>query len=412
LGVELSGYGFYLGRRAESVRDDLKVRSLFLQAGDSGLVLMSADLIGFSVEFSDGLRRAVARSVHVPVANVLLACTHTHTGPATIPLPGIGEMDESYMGTLPDAMSQAARAAVSDAREASFSIASEAVEPIGFNRRTGTFDGIDPTLNVASFTRTDGKIFLMNYACHAVTLGRAPEVSADWPGAAVRAIEARGHRALLFQGFCGDIDPVTNLNRWGDGSTEDLKLYGEILAGRALKGERHSPPSIDTDIRSLEKRIRVPLAVPARGAIETQAAFFLEKNSGFPKADRFAAEWKKIAHDHYDKIAAAPYIDDVPVQAISVGAMKIIAFPAEVFSAYSLILKKEFPGLFTFGYANGDIGYLPSESAFADPGDYAANCAPMFYTAFPFTPDVPKLLVSTARELLEALQGKMAPPAD
>ena len=142
------------------------------------------------------------------------------------------------MGTLLRATEEAAVAALADARESDFSFVSEALEPIGFNRRTGNFDGIDPYLKVASFNRPDGRLFLLNYACHAVTLGRKPVVSADWPGAAVRALEARGHRALLLQGFCGDVDPVTNLNRWGEGTEEDLELYGEMIAGRAAKAAR------------------------------------------------------------------------------------------------------------------------------------------------------------------------------
>jgi hypothetical protein len=41
LGIDLCGYGFYLGRKAESVLDDLKARALVLQSGDQSLVLIS-----------------------------------------------------------------------------------------------------------------------------------------------------------------------------------------------------------------------------------------------------------------------------------------------------------------------------------------------------------------------------------
>jgi hypothetical protein len=52
LGVDLCGYGFYLDRKAEQVRDDLKVRVLALKTKDQALVLASCDLIGFTVDFS------------------------------------------------------------------------------------------------------------------------------------------------------------------------------------------------------------------------------------------------------------------------------------------------------------------------------------------------------------------------
>lgn len=403
MGLELSGYGYYLNRRAESVLDDLKVRAVVLKNGNARLVLISFDLIGFALDSAERLRRAVSRKLDVPVANILLACTHTHTGPATQPLPGIGEVDDPYMKSLAAAAQSAAAAAAADVRQAGFSFAAEAIEPIGFNRRAGNFDGIDPFLKVAAFTRHDGRIFLLNYACHAVVVGRKPVVSADWPGAAVRALESRGHRAVVFQGFCGDVDPVTNLNRWGDGTPEDLKLYGEILAGRAAKAAERAQAAAKPALRSIEKRVRIPLAVPPREEIEGRAAFFLKKNGNFPRADRFAAEWTRAAIERYGELAANPYLDNVPMQAMSIGGLKIIAMPGEVFTAYSLILKREFPSLITAGYANGNAGYLPSGSAFEDAEDYASVFAPMFYTVFPFRPDLPLLLVGTARELLSPL---------
>lgn len=405
LGLELTGYGFYLNRRAESVLDDLKVRALYLCCGKARVALLSFDLIGFTVAFADRLRRAVGHELRLSPQNVLVACTHTHTGPATQLLPGLGEVDEAYMGTLPRAAQKAATAAVAEAHKATFSFAAEAIEPIGYNRRTGDFDGIDPYLKIASFTSSDAKIFLLNYACHAVTLGRKPVVSADWPGSAVRALETRGHRALVFQGFCGDIDPVTNLNRWAEGTPDDLRLYGEILAGRAVKAEALAPRTTGAILRTAESRIRVPLSVFPRKDIEARADVFRKNNAGFPLADRFADEWVRTATARHAGFLAKPWIDNVPVQAISVGHLRLIALPGEVFSAYNLMLKKELPSLLTVGYANGNIGYLPSGSAFEDPYDYASQFAPMFYTVFPFSRDIALLLVGTARDLLSSLDA-------
>lgn len=416
LGLELSGYGFYLERRAEGVLDDLKVRAVVISDGSLRFTLISLDLVGLTVAFADALRREAAAAVGISPQNILLACTHTHTGPATQPLRGIGEVDEEYLATLPAAVSGAAAAAADDVREADFVFSAEALEPIGYNRRKATFDGIDPYLRAASFVRSDGEILLLNYACHAVTMGRIPSVSADWPGAAVRAVEGRGRRrAIVFQGFCGDIDPVTNLNKWGAGTKEDLAMYGEIVASRAIKslerareagrtrdaGMRHSGTA--SLLRVTQTRIRVPLSVPPRDRIGDTAALFLKYNSGFPLSDRFAAEWTAAAAENHARLAAHPFVDGVPIQAITFGGLKLIALPGEVFSSYSLDLGRDFPGVFTVGYANGNIGYLPSRSAFDEPGDYACACAPMFYTIFPFTRDLPEIILGAARDVLRSL---------
>ena len=404
LGVELSGYGFYLDRRAVSVLDELKARALYLETGGRKALLISCDLVGFTVAVAGDIRDKVSKAVAVPRQNILLACTHTHTGPATVPLAGIGDVDPGYMAALPADICEAATKAVADAAEAAFSYAFEALEPIGYNRRNATFDDIDPWLKTAFFERRTQDILLLSYACHPVILGRSTQVSADWPGAAVRAVEAAGRKALVLQGFCGDIDPVTQLNRWGEGTPDDMALYGRIVADRARKSRCYAKTPAGVRIKTAERRIRVPLAVPPVEKIDAAAALFLEKNSGFPGADRFAEEWKATARARHAGLAEEPYIDGVPIQAVDIGGLAILGLPGEVFSRFGLGLKKKRASLVPVGYANGDIGYIPERQAFADPGDYACYCAPMFYTVFPFTPDIEDIITDASLGVLRDLE--------
>jgi hypothetical protein len=404
LGAELSGYGFYLERKAESVLDDLKARALFLDDGGQRLLLISCDLVGFAVSAADAIRKAVSNAAKVPVSNIMLACTHTHTGPATLPLPGIGEMDPGYMKALPAAIAEAAENAAADASSARFSYSFEALEPLGYNRRNDSFEDVDPYLKIAYFESGRGDILLLSYACHAVILGRTTQVSADWPGAAVRAVEATGRRAMVLQGFCGDIDPVTQMNRWGEGSAEDLALYGRIIADRALKSRRYATTAPDAHLRTAERRIQLPLAVPPRERIDDIGKFFLDKNRRFPLADRFEREWRETAYGAHAALALKPSVDDIPVQTIDIGGLEIIGLPGEVFSRFGLNLKKTHPALVPVGYANGDIGYFPSRRAFDDPGDYAAYCAPMFYTVFPFTSDLEDIITKASLDILAELK--------
>jgi hypothetical protein len=213
LGTDLTGFGFYLDRKAEIVLDDLKVRALFLDDRKTRLLIISCDLIGLSVARSDRLRRRVAAALGLPEQNILLSCTHTHSGPATESFPGLGRVDRNYLRRLPEAVAEASRAAAASAEEAEFGFDVEAVEPIGFNRRRKNFIEIDPWLKVGVVRQKDRRLFLLNYACHAVTLGPSKEVSADFPGALGRELESGGDRCLFLQGFCGDIDPVVYLNR-------------------------------------------------------------------------------------------------------------------------------------------------------------------------------------------------------
>jgi len=405
LGLELCGYGFYLERKAESVLDDLKARAVYLKHGSGDLILISCDIIGFTVERADEIRKTISGTFKVPMKNILLACTHTHTGPTTQYLPGLGEPDPEYQATLPDAVCRAVERASDDLRDADFSYSVRAVEPIGFNRRLWNFVDVDPYLKSGVLKRQSDTIYLLNYACHAVTLGRSTQVSADWPGALVRRLEKDGNRALLFQGFCGDLDPVVFMNHWGGGSPDDLNLYGNLLADRLMRSEKDAKKPSEVRFAAAEQRFRVPLSVCRKDEISAEAAFFLEKNKSFPLADRFTEEWAETAEKRHQEFWEKPCLEDVPVQALAIGEWKIIALPGEVFCGFGLNLSKEFPSLMTVGYANGNIGYLPQAKAYEDTGDYACYCAPRFYTVFPFTSDLERIFMKESRGVLKAVSA-------
>ncbi len=403
LGVDLCGYGFYLDRKAERVRDYLKVRALFLRNKDQALVLASSDLVGFSVDFSDSVRRTIARDHKIPVQNILLACIHTHSGPATQSLPGLGEVDEKYMKKVQQAIEEAVAEAHERMKEADFTFAFEAIEPIGYNRRTKNFKGIDPILKVALFRQTSQKIYLLSYACHPVVFGPEKNVSADWPGAVVSRIEKKGHQAIFFQGFCGDIDPVSQLNRWGAGTDEDLALYGEMLSRRTFKAEKFAVDPRKNSLKAVETRMAIPLQVPSKKQIEEEAQEFAETYAQFPGALWFAEEWKDKALDALSTFQSKPYLENVPLQAMAVGHLKFLGIPGEVFSGLGLKLQRRWHPLFPLGYANGSIGYIPTRRSFGDAADYACYCAPKFYAIFPFTPEIENIIIRESRRLLASL---------
>jgi hypothetical protein len=403
LGVDLCGYGFYLGRRAESVLDDLKARAIWLDSAGRKLVLVGCDVIGFSVEEADSLREKIASSLGMPRSAVLLAATHTHCGPATQPMPGLGDMDAATMKRLRALVVEAAAEAAASPREAEFSYALEAIEPLGFNRRRKDFCGVDPVLKAAIFRTAERRIVLLNYACHAVVFGRKSHVSADWPGAVVREIERSGDRAVFFQGFCGDIDPVLQLNRWGEGTTDDLGDIADLVRHKLAKAERYAVAQSEPRLAAVERRIDIRLTVPDKRTIEREAASFRNKYSQFPGAARFAADWKKRALAAAPAMRKSPFVRNVPVQALAVGGLKVAALPGEFFCEIGLKLQRTDGPLLPVGYANGNIGYVPADRDYRDADDYACFCAPMFYGLFPFAPGVERTFLRETRKALRAL---------
>lgn len=403
LGVDLAGYGFYLGRKAASVLDDLRCRAIHLKSWDRSLLLISCDIIGFTIGDADAIRGRIAAAHGIPREAVLLAATHTHCGPATQPMPGLGEIDPAYLDRLRALILEAAAEAVSAPRPAEFSCALEAIEPVGYNRRKRDFSGIDPVLKAAIFRTPDRKLYLLSYACHAVVFGRKSHVSADWPGAVVREIERTGHRAVFVQGFCGDIDPVLQMNRWGEGTADDLFDIADLVRRRLVRAERYAVSRPEPRLAASELRIDVPLTVYDKRTIEREAASFEKKYSQFPGAARFARDWRKRALAAAPVLRKSPAIRGVPVQALSVGGLKLVALPGEFFSEIGLKLQKTDAPLIPIGYANGNIGYIPTDKDFRDTADYACYCAPMFYKLFPFQAGVERTFLTAARKALRSI---------
>src|SRR4051794_8614351 len=95
LGVALTGYGNRPGP-AQEVCDPLSARALVLGDGQRSVALLSLDLLGLDTELVDRIRAGVTAGCGVAPEGLLINCSHTHAGPATQTLRGLGARDENY----------------------------------------------------------------------------------------------------------------------------------------------------------------------------------------------------------------------------------------------------------------------------------------------------------------------------
>ena len=277
------------------------------------------------------------------------------------------------------------------------------LDQIGYNRRQRSFSPIDPVLKIGLLSRATRDIYFLGYSCHPVALGRLSSVSADWPGAVIREMENRGHHAVFFQGFLGDIDPTTNLNRWGSATAKDFDIYGRLVASRAEKAKQYGQKQEDIEFASLESRIAFPLVVPStREEIVEEKKTLVEANPNWPDAERFYSAWLQEALQYHAERVKDPYYRNVPLQAVRIGEMKIIGIPGEVFCEYGTWLSSKFPTLFPIGLAGGDIGYMPTREAYERKGDYACYQVAKFYddVLFPFSEEIEQVLLEACEQLL------------
>jgi hypothetical protein len=79
VGYRMSGY-FY-ERLSTGTANPLHAKALVLRQGRERIALVFCDLIGVPLEVSSQARRQAAEKTGIPAANILVAGTHSHTGP-------------------------------------------------------------------------------------------------------------------------------------------------------------------------------------------------------------------------------------------------------------------------------------------------------------------------------------------
>ena len=98
--IRMGGYGART-KPSAGVRDRLSAKALALDdgAGTRGVIL-TADLIGIDAPFGEQVLGAIQRRTGVPREHLFVNCSHTHSGPASITLRGLGDPDEAYLDVL------------------------------------------------------------------------------------------------------------------------------------------------------------------------------------------------------------------------------------------------------------------------------------------------------------------------
>jgi hypothetical protein len=423
LGVALTGYGNRPGP-AQDLFDPLSARALVLAGGGRAAALLSLDLLGLDADLVERIRAGVASGCDIPPQNLLISCSHTHAGPATQTLRGLGKRDEPYC----ESMVRLAVSAVclAEARLAPARVLFGRAEcAIGRNRRARSADGrivlgdnpagpYDPAVSVLRVESNDGAPLALwfSHATHPVILGSEnTSLSAEFPGQAARDLATlwEGAVALFAQGCCGDVNPVRR------GSYREVRSVGRELAGAALiaaERARPLPPLIESRLATIALPLQLPESEAAAHAeLDAARAVLSEAEARAARGDlpeyrlqvpRAMAEWaedyRAAARSHSP--AAAPFT----LQAIRLGDVALLATSGETFVAIGQEIQaaSPFPDTVTLGYTNGCLGYIPTASAFPE-GGYEIDTAYKYYGTLMVTPACEGLIMDAATRLLEEL---------
>ncbi len=407
--VELGGFGFFLERYPQQIADDLYVSSLFME-GDNGekVVLLSLDLQGLDDQTVKKIKESIEEKVGIKPTNSILACTHTHSGPATVDLIGCGKRDQEYVERIiPKIVSSAVRA-YQNAGQAAVGFSRVAVNKISYNRTGG--NSLDSDLNLLTVQIQNlPPLLALNYACHPVILGSTSRlVSSDFPGA-IRTIlrEREGINTLYTTGCCGDIDPLVRKEKGDAGTTmEDVYNFAQSIVQGVAGNYSESYQSSPINIQVVSSQIELPFNMDFRYDADKEIEQFKARREkgllGHITVDGFTRYARTVeARINQNNI---PLSRTALATAIKVGDHIFLGLPGEIYSSTGLKIKERYPNTTTICYANGDIGYIPPREEFQKPSSYAASAGQLIYNPRPFTEDCEELLLEEVYKILEGLR--------
>ena len=390
-GLPMDGYDARQGS-AEGVQDPLFARVLYLSDGSMSACIVSLELLGVGNPLAERLRRGIAATTGVDPDDVIVAASHTHSGPSgfATSLPRSREATrhvDSVTRRLLDAAAEARRTA----RPCSLAFAQRPTIGIAANRITP--DGpVDPNVRVihildASTAALRGMI--VHFACHPTVLGEDNlSYSGDFVGRALHQLE-RAYRVpcLFLQGAAADVS--TRFTRRARSSAEADRLADALVA--AVRGTFGDPSrELGAALSSAHARVQLPRrAAPNRDTLEalvratSEDAERVARATGEPSTRSAGLarrlQTKLAAAEHLLRAQAPRQASTTPITAtltgLGVGDIVLVSVPGELFHGTARTIAGHGEAWLPITLANDYLGYFPSREAVAD-AEYEALTSP------------------------------------
>lgn len=388
-GIELCGY---LLRVQPSVGkyDDLYGKVLYIKSNGKKIVWIHCDLVGFSNDIADQIRRAVATKLTIEVSNIFLSATHTHAGPATMPLRMCGDIDRNYIDFLAKTLVEGAVEAASNTEKVSVYFSETSVAGVTIDRRRPSENShVDKKMPVLAFRRVDGSIkaVSVNFAIHNVGLSSENRnISADIAGFAAKLARSKisdNPLVLFTNGGCGNINPATKSEDYSE-----VEKAGTILGNHIVDAISKLESCGECDISSSFFEVELPLEVFSIKELDgIRDAYRLSNETRDPKLliKRSDEAWNSWYEETRNLIESgkAPEVAMAYIHILNIGPVTFVGINAEVFSRMAEQLRQAtgLQRLYVVGYANGCMGYLAPRGIYEE-GGYEVDGAYKYYGNF------------------------------
>ncbi len=394
---------------SEGILHDLWTKVLVLEDADGNkAVLITNDLLEIPKISSDRIRDRLEKKYGLTRAQVILNCSHTHTGPVLYDaLSNWYPLDEeqltkitAYTDKIENLIVDLVGTALNRMEPADI-YSGNGIARFQVNRRNNP-EALSTQINdlkgpndyavpVLKITDRSGKLLaiVFGYACHPTVLNFYL-FSGDYPGFAQKEIEKLypGTTAMFFQGAGADQNPLPRR------SVPLAQQYGRTLAAavdRVLNEEmQRLEPSLSTGYSEINLQFANP--PPSK----TDLLQHISDTSDTPDYLKLTA---KTLLQRLDRGEVFDTVYPFPCQVWSVGNQAIIALGGELVIEYAIELKKIFgQDIFVMGYSNDIMAYIPSETILKE-GGYEGTRSPFFTT--PWNMNIQSAIINEMIRLAE-----------
>lgn len=395
-GFTMIGFGARISG-SEGTHDKLYIKSIILSNDKTRILFVAADLMGLSKEFTKELETEIENKTDIPTQNIIISSTHTHSGPASMMVANVKELDYTWMNELKMTFIECACRANEKLTSSIVDFCTGTCN-IGLNRvleRNGlikrALKEVDNQVNVMVIRdKSSGEVdsLIVNYACHPVTLTQKNMLfSADYPCYTIMKLKKNlpDINVMFTNGCCGDINPI-EMNTFESAEKLGFKFADSVL--EILKN--------NSDTNSDNKKEIIPDINVKSFEVDIQMSYDLNKTTlkkmEYDLVDELLKtdisnsggivnnlKWVKMMQDKLNK-DVLPKALNAPIKVVKIGTVCVVTLPFEVFHEIGLKIKKYFSAFNTMvlGYANGVLGYLPSKRLY-DMAPYEAGKSCMYY---------------------------------
>jgi len=186
------------GKKFEGIRDSIYVRAFVFKQGDVKVAYVSADLLILPPTVTEILD-SILQQDGFNLNNIYLTATHTHTS--------IGAWHNSYVGKIfagkfdpnipkhiANCIAHAIKTASNDLQPSKIGHTAIPASRLVFNRLVGEKGKVDSMIRIVKIESANGSSAAMiSFTAHATIFHeKMMQLSADWPGEAVKQIEQSG----------------------------------------------------------------------------------------------------------------------------------------------------------------------------------------------------------------------------